>query len=113
METLQSSTGVFHDRQYAFDSLGHFTGKTFIMETSSSSASAVVRSSASAVERSSASAVTAVQRRQQQQQSLLLQEEFTRTRREEQNFERYPAVVIRSVKHWKFEILFGPRNVHK
>jgi uncharacterized protein YfaP (DUF2135 family) len=30
VETLQSSTGVFHDRQYAFDSLGHFTGKTFI-----------------------------------------------------------------------------------
>jgi hypothetical protein len=30
MESLQSGTGVFHDRDYNFDSLGHFTGKTFI-----------------------------------------------------------------------------------
>jgi Notch-like protein len=30
VETLQMNTGVFHDRSYHFDSLGHFTGKTFI-----------------------------------------------------------------------------------
>jgi len=30
VETLQTHTGVFHDRSYHFDSLGHFTGKTFI-----------------------------------------------------------------------------------
>jgi hypothetical protein len=30
VETLQSHTGVFHDREYNFDSLGHFAGKTFI-----------------------------------------------------------------------------------
>jgi hypothetical protein len=30
VESLQMNTGVFHDREYNFDSLGHFTGKTFI-----------------------------------------------------------------------------------
>jgi len=30
VETLHSHTGVFHDREYSFDSLGHFEGKTFI-----------------------------------------------------------------------------------
>jgi hypothetical protein len=30
VETLQRNTGVFHDRTYHFDSLGHFSGKTFI-----------------------------------------------------------------------------------
>jgi hypothetical protein len=30
VETLQTHTGVFHDRDYTFDSLGHFQGKTFI-----------------------------------------------------------------------------------
>jgi len=30
MESLQSSSTVFHDRAYNFDSLGHFTGKTFV-----------------------------------------------------------------------------------
>jgi len=30
VETASSSTGVFHDREYSFDSLGHFAGKTFI-----------------------------------------------------------------------------------
>ena len=30
MESLQQHTGVFHDRDNNFDSLGHFTGKTFI-----------------------------------------------------------------------------------
>jgi hypothetical protein len=30
VESLQSGTGVFHDREYNFDSLGSFMGKTFI-----------------------------------------------------------------------------------
>jgi len=30
VERLQLDTGVFHDRSYNFDSLGHFTGKTFV-----------------------------------------------------------------------------------
>jgi len=30
VETLQTGTGVFHDREYNFDSLGYFQGKTFI-----------------------------------------------------------------------------------
>jgi hypothetical protein len=30
VETLQTGTGVFHDRDYNFDTLGHFEGKTFI-----------------------------------------------------------------------------------
>jgi hypothetical protein len=30
VETLEMNTGVFHDREYNFDSLGHFVGKTFI-----------------------------------------------------------------------------------
>merc|ERR1712127_662424 len=30
VETLQMHTGVFHDREYSFDSLGDFQGKTFI-----------------------------------------------------------------------------------
>jgi len=30
VETLESSSGVFHDRSYSFESLGHFQGKTFI-----------------------------------------------------------------------------------
>jgi hypothetical protein len=30
VESLQMGTGVFHDREYNFDSLGHFLGKTFI-----------------------------------------------------------------------------------
>jgi hypothetical protein len=30
VESAQSSTGVFHDREYSFDSLGHFAGKTFV-----------------------------------------------------------------------------------
>merc|ERR1719329_1823819 len=30
VETLQTHTGVFHDRDYSFNSLGHFQGKTFI-----------------------------------------------------------------------------------
>jgi len=30
VESLQSGTGVFHDRDYNFDSLGSFMGKTFI-----------------------------------------------------------------------------------
>jgi len=30
VESLQMHTGVFHDREYNFDSLGHFVGKTFI-----------------------------------------------------------------------------------
>jgi len=30
VESLQFHTGVFHDRSYHFDSLGHFAGKTFI-----------------------------------------------------------------------------------
>jgi len=30
VETLQSNTGAFHDRSYHFNSLGDFTGKTFI-----------------------------------------------------------------------------------
>jgi hypothetical protein len=30
VETLEMGTGVFHDREYNFDSIGHFAGKTFI-----------------------------------------------------------------------------------
>jgi hypothetical protein len=30
VESLQTGTGVFHDREYEFDSLGDFQGKTFI-----------------------------------------------------------------------------------
>jgi len=30
VETLELNTGVFHDREYNFDTLGHFQGKTFI-----------------------------------------------------------------------------------
>jgi len=30
VESLQTHSGVFHDRGYNFDSLGHFAGKTFI-----------------------------------------------------------------------------------
>jgi hypothetical protein len=30
VESLQMHTGVFHDREYSFDSLGAFAGKTFI-----------------------------------------------------------------------------------
>jgi len=30
VETLSTSTGAFHDREYAFSSLGYFAGKTFI-----------------------------------------------------------------------------------
>jgi hypothetical protein len=30
VETLQTHTSVFHDREYTFDTIGHFQGKTFI-----------------------------------------------------------------------------------
>ena len=30
LSRLSTSTGAFHDREYAFGSLGYFTGKTFI-----------------------------------------------------------------------------------
>ena len=30
VETLSTSTGVFHDREYTFSSLGYLAGKTFI-----------------------------------------------------------------------------------
>jgi len=30
VETLQTHTGVFHDREYNFDQLGHFQGRTFV-----------------------------------------------------------------------------------